>query len=70
MGASSPLGAPALGLLDDFGKITLAEAVRATGANRNTLKVRFKELVEAELLCRHGSGRGVYYTRGRVAISL
>ncbi len=66
MEASSPLGAAVLGLLDDLERITLAEAVRATGANRNTLKVRFKELVEAGLLCRHGSGRGVYYTRGRV----
>lgn len=51
-------------LLDDAGRITLAEVVQATGANRNTLKVKIAELVDSGLMVRHGRGRGVYYTRG------
>jgi Fic family protein len=60
--ASSPLAASVLRLLDVAERLTLAEAVHATGANRNTLKVKMSELVDAGLLARHGRGRGVYYT--------
>jgi Fic family protein len=62
--SSSPLAAAVLRLLDDTGRITLAEVVKATGANRNTLKVKMTELVDSGLLHRHGRGRGVFYTRG------
>lgn len=62
--ASSPLAASVMRLLDDAERVTLAEAVKATGANRNTLKAKMAELVTADLLTRHGSGRGVYYTKG------
>ena len=50
-------------LLEDTDRITLAEAVKGTGANRNTLKVKINELVETGVLERHGRGRGVFYTR-------
>jgi DNA-binding IclR family transcriptional regulator len=50
-------------LLDEVERVTLAEAVKATGANRNTLKAKMSELVDAGLLSRHGRGRGVYYTK-------
>ena len=43
----------------------VSEAVKATGANRNTLKAKMAELVDEGLLTRHGQGRGVYYTKGR-----
>lgn len=62
--SSSPLAAAVLRLLDDADRITLAEVVKATGANRNTLKVKMTELVDSGLLHRHGRGRGVFYTRG------
>ena len=52
-------------LLDDAESITLAEAVKATAANRNTLKAKISELVDAGLLTRHGRGRGVHYTKGK-----
>ena len=61
--ASSPLAASVMRLLDDAERVTLAEAVKATGANRNTLKSKMAELVDAGLLTRHGLGRGVYYTK-------
>ena len=63
--ASSPLAAAVMRLLDDGGSITLAQAVKATGANRNTLKSKISELVNAGMLTRHGRGRGVYYTRSQ-----
>lgn len=60
--ASSPLAAAVIQMLDGTDRITLAEAVKATGGNRNTLKAKIAELVDAGLLTRHGRGRGVYYT--------
>jgi Fic family protein len=63
--ASSPLAASVMRLLDDAESITLAEAVKATAANRNTLKAKMSELVDAGMLTRHGRGRGVYYTKGK-----
>ncbi len=65
--AGSPLAAAVLRLLDDASRITLAEVVKSTGANRNTLKVRMSEMVDSGLLHRHGRGRGVFYTRGSAA---
>jgi len=62
--SSSPLAASVMSLLDDMESITLAEAVKATGANRNTLKVKLAELVDEGLIARHGRGRGVFYTKG------
>ena len=62
--STSPLGAAVLRMLDDANRITLADAVKATGANRNTLKVRINELVNLGFLIRNGRGRGVFYTKG------
>ena len=44
-----------------FERITLAEAVTLTAANRNTLKGHFKMLCERGLLVLHGRGRGTWY---------
>uniref|UniRef100_Q3ASC8 Regulatory protein, AsnC family n=1 Tax=Chlorobium chlorochromatii (strain CaD3) TaxID=340177 RepID=Q3ASC8_CHLCH len=46
------------------GRITIGEAVKLTDANRNTLKVHFRKLVEQGYLKQQGSGRGVWYERG------
>jgi Fic family protein len=43
------------------GRVTVAEAVKVTGANRNTIKDHFKALVRASHLVRHGAGRGTWY---------
>jgi len=45
----------------EHGRVTMAEAIRLTGASRNTLKQHFRDLTERNHLEQHGSGRGVWY---------
>ena len=45
----------------EHGRITMGEAIKLTGASRNTLKQHFRALVERGHLNQHGSGRGVWY---------
>ena len=45
----------------EHGRITIGEAIRLTGASRNTLKGHFRTLAEKGHLARHGRGRGVWY---------
>lgn len=45
----------------EHGRVTIGNAVAFTGANRNTLKQHFRNLVERQHLKQHGSGRGVWY---------
>jgi len=45
----------------EHGRVTIGNAVTFTGANRNTLKQHFRNLVERQHLKQHGSGRGVWY---------
>ncbi len=45
----------------EHGRITMANAIRLTGSNRNTLKQHFRALVEHGHLKQHGSGRGAWY---------
>lgn len=45
----------------EHGRVTIGEAIKLTGASRNTLKQHFRALVERGTLARHGSGRGVWY---------
>ena len=45
----------------EHGRITIGEAIRLTGASRNTLKGHFRTLVEKGHIARHGRGRGVWY---------
>lgn len=45
----------------DQGRVTMRDIVRATGANSNTLKEHFRNLVEKKLLVRHGAGRSTWY---------
>ena len=51
-----------LELAREHGRITVAEAVKLTGANRNTIKNHLSALVEARHLARHGKGRGTWYS--------
>ena len=43
------------------GRVTMADAVKLTQANRNTLKQHFRNLVARGHLQQRGSGRGVWY---------
>jgi Fic family protein len=45
----------------EHGRITIGDAIRLTGASRNTLKQHFRNLVERNHLHQQGSGRGVWY---------
>ena len=48
----------------EHGRATMADVVRVTGANRNTLKVHLRSLVEGRHLVRHGKGKGSWYGVG------
>ena len=45
----------------EHGRVTMADAIRLTGGNRNTLKQHFRALVKQGKLKQHGAGRGVWY---------
>ncbi len=45
----------------EHGRITMGDAIRLTGASRNTLKQHFRALVERRQVNQHGRGRGVWY---------
>lgn len=45
----------------EHGRITMGDAIRLTGGNRNTLKQHFRGLVAHGHLAQHGAGRGVWY---------
>jgi len=45
----------------EHGRVTIGEAIKLTGASRNTLKQHFRALVERGTLTQRGGGRGVWY---------
>ena len=45
----------------DHGRVTMMDAIKLTGASRNTLKQHFRDLTKRNHLEQHGSGRGVWY---------
>lgn len=45
----------------EHGRVTIGDAIKLTGASRNTLKQHFRNLTERGSLNQHGSGRGVWY---------
>jgi Fic family protein len=56
-----PLSEEILGLFENTRRLTVSEIVELTYANRNTLKVRLRELVSDERLELIGKGRGAFY---------
>lgn len=50
-----------LELARERGRVTIAEAVKATGASRSTVKDHVRALTESKHLTRHGAGRGAWY---------
>lgn len=53
-----------LELVRERGRLSVAEAVKATGAKRSTLKDHLRALTELGHLRRHGAGRGTWYGLG------
>lgn len=51
-----------LKLLREHHRLTIAELERLTGANRNTLKVRLRELTQAHRIAKYGKARATWYT--------
>lgn len=45
----------------EHGRVTMGEAIKLTGASRNTLKQHFRTLVERGHLQQRGGGRGTWY---------
>lgn len=56
-----PLSRDLLQVTRNRGKLTVREAVKATGANRNTIKTHLKRLVRRGLLIQEGIGKGTWY---------
>jgi Fic family protein len=61
LGALPELSVNILELAREHGRVTIAEAVRATGASRNTIKDHIRALTDRNHLTRHGAGRGTWY---------
>jgi len=51
-------------LAREHGRVSIGDAVKLTGANRNTLKQHLRSLVEQAHLKQHGSGRTTWYSIG------
>lgn len=52
-----------LALFNTGERLTLAQMEKQLGANRNTLKVRLRELVAAGRVKRHGKARATWHTQ-------
>lgn len=51
-------------LAREHGRVSIGDAVKVTGANRNTLKQHLRSLVAAGRLSKHGNGRTTWYSIG------
>lgn len=54
-----------LSIVKEHGRSTIADIEAITRANRNTIKVRLRELVADDFLIKHGKGKGTWYTRSQ-----
>jgi Fic family protein len=63
MAPVSPLSEKLLAIVREHGRITVRDAVAATGANRNTVKDHLRSLVTAGRLVQRGERRGTWYER-------
>lgn len=61
LGTLPELSVTILELARGHGRVTVQEATRATGANRNTVKDHLRALTEDGHLVQHGAGRGTWY---------
>ena len=61
-GELPPLSIKIIELLKQHDRLTIAQIIELSGANQNTLKVRLRELVNAEHIYRHGKARATWYS--------
>jgi len=61
------LSAQILNLCRERGRVTVADAVKVTDANRNTIKDHLRALTRAGHIERRGAGRGTWYALGSAA---
>jgi Fic family protein len=64
LGDLPELSVQILELCRERGRVTVADAAKVTGANRNTIKDHIKALTRAGHLEQHGAGRGTWYALG------
>lgn len=57
------LSAEIMAIVEDHGRITVREATSLTNANRNTVKLHLKQLVDAGRLARRGRRKGTWYEK-------
>ena len=57
-----PLSEEILRLFENEKRLTVSEIVEQTNANRNTIKVRLRELVRSSHLNQHGKARATWYS--------
>jgi Fic family protein len=57
-----PLAVSILKLLSEHERLKISEIERLTGANRNTIKLRLRELMHLQRISKHGQGRATWYT--------
>ncbi len=57
-----PLSSAIVEYVRMHGRVTMAEAIRVTGAKRTTLKQHMKRLVDRGVLAHHGTGKGSWYS--------
>lgn len=62
LGDLPELSVQILELCRERGRVTVANATKVTGANRNTIKDHMKALVRAGHIEKHGAGRGTWYS--------
>lgn len=61
LGDLPKLSVQILELCRERGRVTVADAAKVTGANRNTIKDHLKALTRAGHIEQHGAGRGTWY---------
>ena len=61
LGDLPELSVQILELCRERGRVTVADAAKVTGANRNTIKDHLKALTRAGHIEKHGGGRGTWY---------
>jgi Fic family protein len=61
----APLEEKMLAIARERGRITIADAVTLLAANRNTVKLHLRQLVQQGYLEQHGTGKGTWYSVAR-----
>jgi len=62
LGDLPKLSVDILEIAREHGRVTINEAVKATGASRNTIKGHVSSLCKSGLITPHGAGRGTWYS--------